>query len=362
MSAASARHGSYPVKLCVCLFSLAAVVAAAPAPARAQTVAAIDPTVDAPNIAGSDNAPWNRGVPQQVRRDARAVFLEGNRLFKIPLFSQAVEKYNAAIDKWKHPAFFFNLAIAEINLGQYLEAREHLERAIQYGPDPLRADRFAEAKKQLVEVEHHLGRLRVRVPTASAEISVDGVPVFSGPVDRQIWVTARQHEIAVKKPEYVAQSKRLTIAAGTTATVDISLLKLVEDRPYATWKPWAVIGAGVLIAGASGGLQAIAARNFTSYDNGFNALACAKTGCTQQAIDKGNPKLTPLLNRAHLEQRIAVGGYIAGGAAIAGGIVLLYLNRPHLMEREDPNPNAAGVAVVPVLSTDMVGVQLTVNR
>ena len=69
-----------------------------------------------------------------------------------------------------------------------------------------------------------------------------------------------------------------------------------------------------------------------------------------------------LVGGGRLVERIAVGGYIAGGAAIAGGIVLLYLNRPHLMEREDPNPNAAGVAVVPVLSTDMVGVQLTVNR
>lgn len=342
-----------------------AVAVGAPSPAHAQAVAALDPldpAIDAPNIAGADNAPWNRGISQQMRADARAVFLEGNRLFKIPLFSQAVEKYNAAIEKWQHPAFFFNLAIAEINLGQYLEAREHLERAMQYGPDPLRSDRFVEAKKQLVEVERHLGRLRIRVPTASAEISVDGVPVFSGPVDREIWVSARTHEIAVKKPEYVAQSRRLAIAAGTQATVNISLLKLVEDRPFALWKPWAVIGAGALIGVAAGGLQAIAARNFTRYDEGFNKLDCAQQGCMQGEIDKKNPKLTPRLNRARLEQNIAVGGYIAGGAAIATGIILLYLDRPHLMQREDPTPNAAGVAVVPVLSTDMVGVQLTVNR
>ncbi|HET9625212.1 MAG TPA: tetratricopeptide repeat protein [Kofleriaceae bacterium] len=335
----------------------------APAPAAASLDAMADPSVlDAPNIAGSDSSPWNRGVSQQVRAEARQVFLEGNRLFKIPLFSQAVEKYAEAIDKWKHPAFYFNLAIAEINLGQYLEARDSLEHAIQYGPEPLRADRFAEAKKQLIEVERHLGRLRVRVPTRDAEVSLDGVALFSGPVDREIWVSARGHEIAVKKPEYLAQSKRLTVAAGTRESVDVSLRRLVEERPYATWKPWAVIGLGVAVAGASVGLHVLSERNFSSYDEGFGRLGCSQNGCTQAQIDAGNPRLTPRLDRARLEQRIAVGGYIGGAAAITGGIILLYLNRPHLTEREDPNPSAAGVAVTPVLSTDIVGVQLTVSR
>ncbi len=135
--------------------------------------------VDAPNIAGSDDMPWNKGVNAQTRTAARETFLEGNRLFKIPLFSQAVEKYTEALEKWKHPAFYFNLAIAQINLSQYLEARENLEEALKYGPDPLREDRFQEAKKQLVEVEHHLGRIRVRCPTPGAR-------------DRR-WSTSRRH-------------------------------------------------------------------------------------------------------------------------------------------------------------------------
>src|SRR5262249_6247558 len=144
-------------------------------------------------IAGSEDMPWNHGVAQATRAEAREVFLEGNRLFKIPLFSQAVEKYAKALEKWKHPAFYFNLAIAEMNLGQYLEARDHLTRAIQYGSEPLRADRFAEAKKQLVEVEHHLGRIHVRCPTRDAEVTLDGVTQFTGPGDRDIWVTPRAH-------------------------------------------------------------------------------------------------------------------------------------------------------------------------
>jgi tetratricopeptide (TPR) repeat protein len=318
--------------------------------------------LDAPNIAGSEDMPWNQGVTDDIRTAAREAFLEGNRLFKIPLFSRAVEKYNEALDKWKHPAFYFNLALAEINLGQYLEAREDLERAIKYGAEPLRADRFAEAKKQLVEVQRHLGRIRVSCPTQGAEITLDGVTLFTGPGNHEAWVTAHAHEVTGKKPEYATQARRVTVAPGALETVELPLRKLIEDRPWAVWKPWAVVGAGVGLAAAGGVLHALSAHDFKTYDSGFVKLQCANLGCTDQAIDKEDPHLRSRLSRARLEQKIAVAGYLAGGAAIAAGVALLYLNRPHLLEREDANPKAAGIAMVPVVSADMLGVLVTVSH
>ena len=318
--------------------------------------------VDAPNIAGSDDMPWNKGVNADTRTAAREVFLEGNRLFKIPLFSQAVEKYTEALEKWKHPAFYFNLAIAQINLGQYLEARENLERALQYGEEPLRADRFQEAQKQLVEVQRHLGRIRVSCPNQGAEVTLDGVPLAMGPGNHEVWVKPQAHEVTAKAPEYVTQSKHVTISPGEVKVLNVSLRKLIEDRPWAVWKPWAVVGSGVAIAAAGGVIHALSARDFTAYDNGFVKLPCLATkmmGCTEQAINDGDPHLSSVLSRARLEQKIAVGGYIAGGAVIAAGVALLYLNRPHLMEREDP---AAGIAMVPVVSADMLGVLVTVSH
>lgn len=318
--------------------------------------------VDAPNLAGGEDMPWNKGVTPETRAAARDAFLEGNRLFKIPLFSRAVEKYNEALGKWKHPAFYFNLAIAQINLGQYLEARENLELALKYGAEPLRADRFEEAKKQLVEVQAHLGRIRVSCPTPGAEVTLDGATLFTGPGDREVWVTAHAHEVTAKKPEYGTQARRVAVAAGAQETVSLSLRKLIEDRPWATWKPWAVVGAGVGIAAAGGVLHVLSAHDFNAYDSGFLKLSCASMGCTEQQIDQGDPHLSSRLNRARLEQKIAVGGYIAGGAMIAAGAVLLYLNRPHLMEQEDTGSRAAGVAVVPVVSADMLGALVTVSR
>jgi hypothetical protein len=68
------------------------------------------------------------------------------------------------------------------------------------------------------------------------------------------------------------------------------------------------------------------------------------------------------LSRARLEQKIAVGGYIAGGAALAAGVVLVYLNRPHLTEHEGTDPHATGIAVFPMVSADMLGALVTVSH
>ena len=314
--------------------------------------------LDAPNVAGSDNMPWNKGITEETRTAARDAFLEGNRLFKIPLFSQAVEKYSEAIDKWKHPAFYFNLAIAQINLGQYLEARENLERALQYGAEPLRADRFEEAKKQLVEVERHLGRIRVGCPTPGAEVTLDGVTLFTGPGHREVWVAVRAHEVTAKKSEYGTQARRVTIAAGKQEDVTLSLRKLVEDRPWATWKPWAVVGTGVAFVAAGGALQALSSRKYAQYDDNFLKLPCASMGCKDDEI---RPGMKAQLSRAQLERRLAVGGYIAGGSLIALGTVLVYLNRPHLLEQGAPDARNT-IAVVPAFSADTVSVMVTVRR
>jgi hypothetical protein len=149
----------------------------------------------------------------------------------------------------------------------------------------------------------------------------------------------------------------VAVAPGAQEAVELSLRKLVEDRPWATWKPWAVVGAGVAVAAASGVVHGLSEHDFSSFDSGFAKLPCAAMGCKQDQIDS---QLNARLNRARLEQRIAVGGYLAGGALIAAGAVLVYMNRPHLMEREDANPGG-GVSVVPVVSSDMLGVAVTVR-
>lgn len=309
------------------------------------------------SVDGNDK-PWNRDVPPATREAAKDLFLEGNRLFNIPVYTRAAEKYIAALAMWKHPAFYFNLAITQLNLGQVLEAHGSLESALRYGKEVLEADRYQEAQKQLKEVEGLLGRIRITCPTEGAEVTLDGTTLFTGPGTREEWVKATAHQITARRAQYVTQTKQITVDAGKLETVNLLLTKLIEDRPWTVWKPWAVVGTGVAFAAAGGAFHALSSRKFAQYDDNFLKLPCASMGCKGDEI---RPEMKAQLSRAQLERKLAFGGYIAGGSVIALGAVLVYLNRPHLLEQGTPDTRNT-VAVVPAFSADTVSVLVTVSR
>jgi hypothetical protein len=82
-------------------------------------------------------------------------------------------------------------------------------------------------------------------------------------------------------------------------------------------------------------------------------------GCTKANIPSD---LNAQLSLATRQQQVAVGSYIAGGSVIAAGVVLLYLNRPRLVEQGATSSLARSVAVVPTVSVDMLGVLVSVSH
>lgn len=310
-----------------------------------------------------DDKPWNRGVPLPVRETARDLFLEGNRLFHIPVYPRAADKYVAALARWKHPAIYFNLALAQLNLGQEVEAHDSLQQALQHGADPLGPEQFAEAQRQLHELERQMGRIRISCATPGAEVSLDGAMLFVGTGSRERWVKAAAHEVTAKRPDYLSEARRLTVAPGQVQDVDLHLITLAEaqdsGRRWRPWKPWAVVAAGGAIVVAGGVVHALSFKNFKDFDHGVSQLPCATGGCTEQQI---GPALGDQLAAANREQRIAVGAYIAGGAVIAAGALFLYLNRPHLTEDDGARASAGSVAIVPAISPDAIGAVIRVSR
>jgi|SRR6185436_1366519 len=311
---------------------------------------------------------WSRGVSTEDRRAARELLKEGNHLYDVPLYAKAAEQYAAALRKWKHPAIYFNLAQAQLQLGNEVEARASLEHALEHGERPLRAKRFQKAQRQLEEVTRQLGRIRVSCQTPGAEVTLDGVTLFIGPGIYQGWIKAKDHELTAKGRGYLPVARRVTISSEDLKEIEVGLVTLREvtdaARRWATWKPRAVMAAGGAIATSGVVLHMLAARNFNAYDRGFLDLSCVKhpdpkfPGCLD--VDIGSD-LDSQLNRAKRQQAIAVGAYVGGGSLIAAGIVLLYLNRPRLVEGGIGLP-ARNVAIVPSVSSDMLGILIRIEH
>lgn len=335
----------------------------ADAPAPAPVSRAPAPADDAPTAA--DDAPWNEGVSLEERRAARELFLEGNRLFRVPLFARAAEQYAAALARWKHPAFYFNLALAQINLGRELEAHESLQHALRYGEAPLGAPQLREAQRQLQEIRRRIGQIRVTCETPGAEVALDGVTLFIGPGSYEGWVAAKAHELTAKKAGYLSEARRVTVAAGERQQIELRLITLIQatdrSRRWAAWKPWAVAAAGGAIAAAGGVMHVLSARSFDAYDARFAQLDCAamldpaRPGCTEDEI---GPARSALLERAERRQAMAIAGYVVGGSLLAAGVVLSYMNRPRATERAPEGR----ITVAPAVSADLVGVLVRVRH
>ena len=285
------------------------------------------------------------------------------------LFARAAEKYVAALSKWKHPRFYYNLAAAQIGLGQEVEARESLEKALAHGAEPLGEAEFKEAQKKLQDVTHQLGRIRVTCQTPGAEVTLDGVTLFTGPGIHEGWVKAKAYELTAKKAGYLSEARRVTVSAGQIQDIELKLVTLGQatdaSRRWAVWKPWAVVAGGGAIAAAGAVLHALAARNFNAYDDAFLQLSCASPseeqptpGCKRGQIPAA---LSDKLDLAKRQQSIAVGAYIAGGASLATGIVLLYVNRPRTMERRTDNHQTRNIVVSPVVSVDTLSITVRVG-
>jgi hypothetical protein len=194
----------------------------APGPRRASPEPGAQP-VNPLDLENDDRMPWSTGVTPAARDAARQAFLEGNRLFHIPLFLRAAEKYTEALSKWKHPVFYFNLAITQIHLGQYLEAHRNLDGVLAFGGEPLGAGRAREARQQLGEVERHLGQLHIRCAVPGAEVTLDGELLFIGPGNKDSWVSARDHEVVARKAGHAARTEKVIVAAGAQQTVTLAL-------------------------------------------------------------------------------------------------------------------------------------------
>lgn len=325
------------------------------------------PVRDAAASSRGEGKPWNRGTTLAVREAANTLFVEGNRLFDAPLFAQAAAQYKAALRTWPHPAFHYNLALALLNLGQDVEARAHLKHAVQYGEEPLGTAEFAEAQRQLSALERQLGRITITCETPGAVVSLDGVALFTGPGQHHAWVMPRPklHELTARKPEYLSESKQISVAPGALANAELKLITLDDaanaSRRWSVWKPWIVVGAGVAIGAGGGVFHALSVRNFNRYDEEALRLSCANDqampGCRNDQIPPG---LTDRLARAQQQQRIAVGSYIAGGVVAGAGLVMMLLNRPRLAERA-PSFSDRRVVVVPTLSPEMVGILVSVG-
>ncbi len=173
-----------------------------------------------------------------------------------------------------------------------------------------------------------------------ARVSLDGQPLVSCPGSEQRRLVPGPHQVVGSKDGFLTQTRDLVLLPGKAATVAVELVPLQEaaviTHRWAVWKPWAVVGGGVVVAGLGGLVQLRARTDLQRYEDAFGR-ECAQ-GCTVDPV-------ADLKATAVLENRIAIGMVAAGAATVIGGVVLVVMNRGRTSY---PDARGARLGVTPL--------------
>lgn len=291
------------------------------------TLASATASAQQPELGTGNLRPYARGVPKEKQERARQLYLAGNASLTKSNYPDAADKYREALEFWDHPSIHYTLAQALRHIGQALEVHHHLTEALRYGDEgPLAPEMRQKAEGLKADVERLLVRLEISCDVPGAAVTMDGKLLFKAPGSYEQWMLPGAHVFGFTKEGYPPNERIRTPAAGEKIILRVQKIYTEKEltrqtKPWATWKPFTVLGAGAVLLAGGGGLHLRARESYRDFDG--QAAACGRGGC-----DPGIARLD-LRQRGDTFQRAAMGSYALGGAVFATGAVLAFINRTH---------------------------------
>jgi hypothetical protein len=256
--------------------------------------------------------------------EARDHYLAGARALDAGRHQEA---YPLLLEAWnlkKHFLIAVNLGIAELELGRYRDAAEHLAY-FQREATGVGAYELRQASLMLQEARKHIGTVTVQVSEPGAEILVDGESVGTAPLGRELFLEPGERVIEARRAGFATAQAFLDLAEGSTRVVSLKpqALRAVGGDNAETPSPagdpvvWpAVAAAGLALANIGLGV------GFTTAANDRSAAA-RETGCRAGVSSPACARTATLLEEKDRFSNLAVVGYAAGGVAAAGAAALV---------------------------------------
>ena len=287
--------------------------------------------------------PWAVGVSAKDQAKALAIFKSGNQHLSKLRFSDAVEAYRKALKHWEHPVIHYYLTTAFIRLSKPLEAYEAIGKALQYDSAPLNPEQYEQALNYQALLRNQVAHIEIASRQPGTSVLLDGKPYLTGPGSVRKAILPGHHQIVATRKGHEKVADRVLLLPGKSKRVQLKLFTSAEltkkSRYWPAWKPWALAGGGVALASVGGLWHWRAKVNIDEFDHDEFPKVCPG-GC---ADHDGS------LRRAHWLQGIGLGHYTVGGAALAAGLILGYINRPR-KERLDRDDESVRIFVQPTLS------------
>lgn len=143
------------------------------------------------------------------------------------------------------------LGSIELELKDYVAAARHLDEALRSQVLTLEGPLRAAAEGALREANQHVARVGVSIEPASAEVRLDGEPITAG---EATIVAPGEHALEASAPSFAAHAQKITLSAGREEWVSVALerTRLSGDDPFDDGRPRARTLGPWLLVGAGG--------------------------------------------------------------------------------------------------------------
>jgi hypothetical protein len=263
--------------------------------------------------------PWARHVSQEHQSSATQLFEEGNSLLNDLLFPDAEKKYIEALAHWEHPAIHYNMALALPPTLRPTEVYDHLQAATEHGEDPLGPERFRYARSLTERMKKEYAWVVISCDCEASATLASGRWLVRRSNGRfEGLVPPGTHTLIATPKGHPTTEITLTLAAGQQTHFHLD-----AKRPWAVWKPWAIVGAGATAAAGGLLLNMKAQTHLRAFDEAIED--CHSPGSPRGCFPDSS--LAQQRSRGLKLQRLSIAAYAVGGAAFFTGLVLAYTNQ-----------------------------------
>jgi len=286
-------------------------------------------------------------ITDEQRAVARAAAAAGVDLLQQGRYAEALDRFQRAESLVHAPTHLLYIARTQVKLGQLVEASETYLKVTRevLPPDAPRAfvDAQASAAQESKELDARIPTLLIRVEgngASDATVTMDGTPLPAAMIGIAAPVNPGTHALRAVGKDGTSAESRVKLSSGSRETVVLQL-RAAEPTPAPAPAPGAPtspvpggeavppqsgpdlgkvlgwIGVGVGVAGLAVGTAFVAINRTKRTD--ANAL-CSSNGCPLSS----KPQIQSLDQQADNAATGAWVGYVAGGALLATGLVLLF--------------------------------------
>jgi hypothetical protein len=287
---------------------------------------------------------------------ARTLAADGRKALKDKRWAAAITALEKADALDPGPMLEVDLARAQIGAGKLVEAGETLAAVVAGAESTPSARKAREAAKKIRDsLKTRIAKVRVRVtgaPAGKATVRIDDEEVDAS---SSISLNPGHHDIRAAARGFVAAEREVTLPEGAHEAITLELDPVpvavvpvvavaAEEKKTGTRAPGAVVtafgGAGLVVGGIFGALA-------------FGKTSAAKSTCNGDVCP---PAASATIATSKTYGDVSTAAFIAGGALVATGVVLLISPPGAGGTSDDADKSAAVPRVSPWVGPGVAGV------